>query len=123
TLSASIPLTGSTAATFNTDAPVATFGKPDPFNTDLSAGGLTASIPLDIPPGPDGLVPPLVLQYSSAAVNEQHTVQEAAGWAGEGWNLSLGSITWAEHNVAGEGGTNWKDSWQLNDAFGTAAEL
>jgi RHS repeat-associated protein len=124
TLSASVSLTGSTtAASFNTDAPVATFGKPDPFNTDLSAGGLTATIPLDLPPGPDGLVPPLVLQYSSASVNEQHNVQGAAGWVGEGWNLSLGSITWAEHNVAGSGATNWVDSWQLNDAFGTAAEL
>src|SRR5439155_8028947 len=57
----------------------------------------------------------------------QHNPQAAAPWVGEGWNLSLGSISWAEHDVFGTCGApcgpQWEDSWQLNDAFGTAAEL
>ena len=66
------------------------------------------------------------LSYASASVSEQHNPQGAAGWVGEGWNLSLGAISWAEHNV--ESGCNgctpwWEDSWQLVDPFGTSADL
>jgi hypothetical protein len=120
------PLLGSpsTSLTWDTYAPVATFGKPDPFNVDLNAGALTANYPLDLPAGPGGLTPPLMLSYSSAGVSEQHSPQGAAGWVGEGWNLSLGSISWAEHNATAGSGTNtWEDSWQLNDPYGTSAEL
>ena len=69
---------------FDSDSPVASFGHPDPFNVDLNAGGLTTSIPLDIPSGPGGLTPPVALTYSSAGVSEQHNIQAAAGWVGEG---------------------------------------
>ncbi len=110
-------------AAFNTDSPVATFGKPDIFGADLSAGALSGGYPIEVPAGPAGFTPPLALSYSSAAVNEQHNPQGAAGWVGEGWSLSLGSISWAEHNVAESVGTNWENSWELNDAFGTSAEL
>lgn len=119
----------STSASFNSNSPIATFGKPDPFNVDLSAGSLTASYPIDLPQGPGGLTPPLQLGYSSAAVAEQHNPQAAAPWVGEGWNLGLGSISWSEHDVAagcelqGTCGPNWKSSWQLNDPYGTGAEL
>jgi hypothetical protein len=34
-------------ASYNSNSPVATFGKPDPFNVDLNAGSLTAGVPLD----------------------------------------------------------------------------
>jgi hypothetical protein len=78
---------------------VATFGKPDPFDVGLSSGALTARYPLELPAGPGGLTPPLSLAYNSAGLNEQHNPQGAAPWVGEGWNLSLGSISWAEHNV------------------------
>lgn len=71
----------STLMSFDTDSPVATFGHPDPFNVDLNAGGLTTSIPLDVPSGPGGLTPPVALSYSSAGVSEQHNIQAAAGWA------------------------------------------
>ena len=120
TLSATSPMSTPTmSASFNTNSPVATFGKPDIFTADTSAGALTTNIPLDLPPGVGGLVPPLALGYSSASVNEQHNAQGAAGWVGEGWNLAMGSITWAEHNVAGV----WQDTWELNDPFGTSAQL
>ncbi len=129
----SIPLTAdspSTTLTWNTFAPVATFGSPDPFNTDLNAGALTTSIPLDTPAGPDGLAPPLALTYSSESVAEQHSPQGADSWVGQGWNLGLGSITWAEHQgtsgcqIAGPTcSAEWEDSWQLSDPYGTAADL
>jgi RHS repeat-associated protein len=118
--------TPSVAAAFNTNSPVATFGKPDPFNTDLNAGALSDSIAIDVPTGPGGLTPPVTLSYSSASVSEQHNVQAATGWTGEGWNLSLGAISWAEHNTLATCptcGNGWEDSWQLSDPFGTAAEL
>jgi hypothetical protein len=120
TLSASPSLTTATmSASFNTNSPVATFGKPDIFTADINAGALSSGIPLDLPPGVGGLVPPLALSYSSTSVNEQHNAQGAAGWVGEGWNLAMGSITWSEHNVAGL----WQDTWQLVDPFGTSAQL
>jgi hypothetical protein len=49
--------TTSTSATWNTDAPVALFGSPDPFNVTLNAGALTTSIPITVPAGPGGLTP------------------------------------------------------------------
>src|SRR5262249_35858222 len=97
------------------------------FNADLSAGSLTAGIPIDVPTGPGGLTPPISLAYSSAGVSESHNVQASAPWVGEGWNLGLGAISWSEHdsnsNCTSGCGNGWEDSWQLNDPFGTAAEL
>jgi hypothetical protein len=125
-----VPLTlkdPSGSMSFNTDSPVATFGKPDPFNVDLNAGALTSSFPIDVPSGPGGLTPPVDLTYSSAGVSEQHNPQGADGWVGEGWNLDLGSISWAEHNsnasCTSGCGNGWEDSWDLSDPFGTSVEL
>jgi hypothetical protein len=128
TLSAAVPMSGSssTAVSFDTDAPVATFGKPDPFETDLSAGALSAGIPLDLPAGPGGLTPPLTLAYNSSGVSDQHNAQGAAPWVGEGWSMGLGAISWAEHNVnssCSSCGVQWEDSWELSDPYGTAADL
>ncbi|HEY7199066.1 MAG TPA: hypothetical protein VIC57_02585 [Candidatus Dormibacteraeota bacterium] len=129
TLSTSLLMTGpNAAASFDTNAVVATFGRPDPFETDLSAGALSAGIQLDVPAGPGGLTPPLTLAYNSSGVNDQHNAQGGAPWVGEGWSLGLGAISWAEHQVDMTGcqqctQTQWEDSWQLSDPFGTAAEL
>ena len=80
-----------------------------------------------MPSGPGGLTPPIHLSYSSAAVSEQHNVQGAAGWVGEGWSMSLGAITWAEHDVTADCpstcGENWENSWQISDPFGMGADL
>src|SRR5262249_17023690 len=127
-LSASVPLSSpSTSASWNASVPVASFGKPDPFEPGLSTGSLTADYPLELPAGPGGLTPQVSLSYSSAALNDQHNAQSAAPWVGEGWNLSLGSISWAEHNVPAPTGCSgcptWDDTWQLSDPYGTAAEL
>ena len=105
------------------DTPVATFGQPQPFEADLSGGSLTASYPLNLPAGPKGIAPPVSLSYSSAALSEQHNPQGAASWVGEGFNLSMGSITWAEHSVADAGSDYWSDSWNFSDPFGNSATL
>lgn len=131
TLGTTVPMTSSSGTvSFNTDAPVATFGNPDPLSTDLSAGALTATYPLDLPAGPGGLTPPLTLTYNSEDVNDQHNPQGAAGWVGEGWNLSLGSISWAEHDVNSlclnqptNCSSTWENTWDLNDPSGSSAQL
>jgi hypothetical protein len=82
-----------------------------------------------VPAGPGGLTPPISLAYSSAGVSENHSVQAAAGWVGEGWNLSMGSINWSERDgTAGCVAKNtcspvWESQWQLSDPYGTGSEL
>lgn len=116
--------TASTSASFGTNAPVAVFGKPQPFEVDLGGASLTAAYPIDVPAGPKGFKPPLNLTYNSAGVTDQHNAQGAAPWVGEGWNMSLGAISWSEHYVDETGGTaHWQDSWELSDPFGAAATL
>jgi RHS repeat-associated protein len=118
--------TPSASMNWGSDSPIASFGKPDPFSTDLSSGGLTSDLPIDVPVGPGGLTPPVSLSYSSEAVNSQHSYSAAAGWVGEGWNLSLGSINWSEQNVTmgcSTCGATWENSWQLSDPYGTASEI
>ena len=109
--------------TFGTQAPQANWGSPQDFQVDLNSGGLSYSYPLALPPGPGGFTPPLTLTYSSGSVNESHNVQAAAPWVGEGWNLSLGSISWAEENVT-PGGTNRIESvWHITDPTGISGQL
>ena len=91
-VTASLP-TPSTTLTWNTYAPVATFGTPDPFNVDLNAGALTSSLPIDLPAGPGGFTPPVTLSYTSAAVNEQHN---PTGRGGLG-RRRLEYVAWRHH--------------------------
>ncbi len=94
-LSASMSLgSPSTTMSFDTDSTVAGLPNADPLNADLNAGALTAQYPIEVPAGPGGLTPPIALAYDSDAVDSQHNPQAAAGWVGEGWALSLGSISW-----------------------------
>lgn len=117
--------TASTTASFNSNSPVASFGNPDPAGVGLSSGALTFNEPIEVSAGPGGLQPPLNLSYSSENVDEQHSWQGAAGWVGEGWNLSLGAVTWSEENVssASTTGVDSRSIWQLADPFGTASQL
>jgi hypothetical protein len=57
------------------------------FETDLNTGTGSYSIPIDLPPGPNGIMPTVTLRYSSSAGN---------GPFGMGW--SLGAVTIARKN-------------------------
>jgi RHS repeat-associated protein len=115
----------SASVSFDTAAPVASFGGPDRFETNYSAGALTQDLPFALPAGPGGLTPPLSLAYDSASVSDQHNPAAAASWVGEGWNLTLGRISWTQRDTALGCCPNpdFNDTWQLVDGFGTRAEL
>ncbi|HEU5376654.1 MAG TPA: hypothetical protein VFV38_14560, partial [Ktedonobacteraceae bacterium] len=85
--------------TFGTEAPEATWGKPQDFQVGLSSGSLSYTYSLALPAGPGGLTPPLSLNYSSAALNENHNLQSTNPWVGQGWSLDLGSVSWGQENV------------------------
>lgn len=53
------------------------------FQTDLTTGAATASVPIVVPPGRKGIQPNLALSYSSNNGNS---------WCGVGWSLDVGSI-------------------------------
>lgn len=109
--------------TFGTQAPQATWGTPQDFQTNLNSGDLTYTYPLTLPPGPGGFTPPLALTYSSGAVNENHNQQAAAPWVGEGWNLSLGSISWAQEDVTPNSTNKIESVWHINDPSGISGQL
>jgi len=113
----------SSSITFGTQAPQATWGSPQDFQVDVNSGGLLYNYPLTLPPGPGGLTPPVTLAYSSGAVNESHNVQAAAPWVGEGWNLSLGSISWGQENVTPGGTNRLENVWHISDATGIGGQL
>ncbi len=114
----------SSSIAFSTEAPTASWGKTKDVDVGLSSGSLTNSYPLSLPPGPGGLTPPLNLSYSSGSVNESHNVQGASSWVGQGWNLSLGSISWSQQNVtSGLGTTTLESSWNISDPNGLSGQL
>jgi hypothetical protein len=108
---------------FNTQAPQATWGKPTDFQVGLNSGGLNYSYPLDLPPGPGGFQPDLSLNYASGSVNENHGWQPASPWVGQGWNLDLGSISWAQENVTPNGNPTLENVWHINDGSGISGQL
>src|SRR5260221_4960514 len=118
----SFALTASTI-TFRTQAPQATWGNPQDFQVDLNSGGLMYTYPLDFPPAPGGFTPTMPLTYSSGAVDENHNLQSAAPWVGQGWNLSLGSISWSQENVTPGGTNRLENIWTINDPTGISGQL
>ncbi len=58
-----------------------------------NAGQLAYSYPLQIPLGPGGFSPQLALNYSSNSTNDRQSKTSPAGSVGDGWSLSLGSIS------------------------------
>ncbi len=56
-------------------------------------GQLSSSYPLKVPPGIDGFAPHVELTYSSLGPNDRHNTTSPAGDEGDGWSLTLGSIT------------------------------
>lgn len=58
-----------------------------------NAGQLSYGYPIQVAPGPNGFAPQLVLGYSTSSTNERHSFISPASSAGDGWSLSMGSIT------------------------------
>ncbi|MDQ2714974.1 MAG: hypothetical protein M3Z08_08715 [Chloroflexota bacterium] len=120
---ATLPALANSSVTFGTAAPQASWGTPTDFQVGLNAGGLSYNYPLDLPPGPGGLTPPVSLNYNSGSVNESHNVQAAATWVGEGWSLGLGSISWSTRNVTPGGTNRIENVWTINDPSGISGQL
>src|SRR6266566_1238253 len=119
----SIPLSNNTAAHTLTgqssvlDPQIVNLGAGDPGNQSPpalhlasvqgNAGQLTYSYPLQLAPGSGGFTPQLALTYSSSIPNGRHSLTSPANNVGDGWNLSLGSIS-----TEISGSTTW---YFLND--------
>lgn len=69
-----------------------------------NSGQLSYSYPLTVAPGPLGTMPNLNLVYSSQATNERTSQTAPANDFGEGWSLSLGSISADEYPAGSAGG-------------------
>ncbi len=69
-----------------------------------NSGQLAYSYPIQVPPGPGGFAPQLTLTYSSGDPNNRHSRTSPANNVGDGWTLSLGSIS---ADVYPNTGTTW----------------
>ncbi|GCE23204.1 RHS repeat-associated core domain-containing protein [Dictyobacter kobayashii] len=118
-----VPAAASSTISFSTQAPQASWGSPQNVDVGLSAGSLDYSYPISVPPGPGGFAPNLNLTYSSGSVSESHNAQGTAPWVGEGWNLSLGSITWSEQNVTPGIDNTYENVWSISDPNGISGQL
>ncbi len=94
---------------------------PDLFEASGNDGQYTYSYPLAVAPGPDGFAPQLELNYSSQSTNERYSRRAPAGDEGEGFSLSLGSITAAQYPASSTGGAQtW---YSINGVDGVSDKL
>ncbi|HEU5379910.1 MAG TPA: hypothetical protein VFV38_31190 [Ktedonobacteraceae bacterium] len=100
---------------------IATPVKPDLYETSSNSGQYSYSYPLTVTPGPGGFTPQLQLSYSSQSTNERYSRRAPAGDEGEGFSLSLGSITSSQYPSNSAGGTaTW---YSLNGVDGISDKL
>src|SRR5579883_1105151 len=94
---------------------------PDLFEASGNNGQYSYSYPFALAPGPDGFTPQLQLVYSSQSTNDRHSRRAPAGDAGEGFSLSLGSITAAQYPSSSAGGAaTW---YSINGVDGVSDRL
>ncbi len=82
----------------------------DAFQVSNFTGAATYSYPIEVPPGPGGLQPSLLLNYNSQVV-DQSIAKTQASWVGMGWSLDAGSI---ERNNNGTSHFTGDDTFMLN---------
>ena len=100
---------------------IAVPAKPDLFETSGNSGQYSYSYPLAVAPGPDGFTPQLQLSYSSQSTNGRTSRRAPAGDEGEGFSLSLGSISAAQYPSSSAGGAaTW---YSLNNVDGISDRL
>src|SRR5258708_6709933 len=88
----------------------------DAFQVSTFTGAGSYSLPIQVPSGPGGLQPNLILNYNSQVI-DQSTTQTQASWVGMGWSLETGSIEVNTHGTFdGTVGTTGDDTWMLNVA-------
>src|SRR5579885_1502584 len=94
---------------------------PDLFEASGNSGQYNYSYPITVAPGPDGFEPQLNLVYSSQSTNGRHSRRAPAGDEGEGFSLSLGSITAAQYPSSSTGGAaTW---YSINGVDGVSDKL
>lgn len=86
------------------------------FQNDLHSGAATADYPIEVPAGPGGFQPKLVLTYNSARVDEMKSAKATGSWTGLGWSLDLGRVSYDDASqrrylqLNGEGYELWQNS-------------
>ena len=93
TLSAQVTTLGTIASVATGTATNQTPPKPLEASVQPNTGQLAYTYPITVAPGPNGTTPTVQLTYSSAATNARHEPTSPADSPGDGWGLSLGSIS------------------------------
>lgn len=119
TLTAQSSVLGGTVALSGTaiNAP----STPDLFEANGNNGQYDYDYPLTVVPGPDGFGPQLTLSYSSLDTNKRYSTVNPASDEGEGWTLSLGSISQSTSDPLSTGGE--KTWYFLNGVDGISDRL
>lgn len=94
---------------------------PDLFEASGNDGQYSYSYPISVAPGPSGFTPQFALTYSSQSTNERYDPRAPAGDEGEGFSLSLGSITAAQYPATSTGGA--ATYYSLNGVDGVSDKL
>ena len=81
----------------------------DGFQVSSFTGAASYSYPIQVPPGPGGLQPSLVLSYNSQTVDAASSRTQAS-WVGMGWSLDTGYI---QRNMNGTMGYLEDDTFSL----------
>ncbi|MEO9086813.1 MAG: hypothetical protein ABI456_16695, partial [Ktedonobacteraceae bacterium] len=85
-----------------------------------NAGQLSYSYPLTVAPGPPGTTPALTLTYNSGSTNARTGVSSPSNDVGDGWSLTLGSISAAQYPSGSAQTGTW---YALNDVDNTSDRL